>query len=312
MALEKIFKDFIHFAQCNELKIEGIAIADTDRVLLEHRFTPDQERNIYSHTKSYMSMAAGIAIEEGKLSLSDKLADMFPQYVPENADPRLLEITLENLLTMTSGFHRAYLMGADRRAGIGFPDYMEYMMTRPMLRNPGEEFCYSTADSILAGRMIEQATGQRLGAYLYRHVFSRLDQGWPQWENDPQGHPIGGGSMFMRLTEMMKLGQVFLADGKWKNQQIISSEWVKAATTKHVETNTESQEQNEWTCGYGYQFWMSPYPGAYRADGAYGQISTVLPESGLVVAVQCPEWGDFNKVRKGLHEELLNRIVEEI
>lgn len=311
MALEKIFKDFIHFAQCNELKIEGIAIADTDRVILEHRFTPDQERNIYSHTKSYMSMAAGIAIEEGKLSLSDKLADLFPQYVPENADPRLMEITLENLLTMTSGFHRAYLMGADRRAGIGFPDYMEYMMTRPILRNPGEEFCYSTADSILAGRMIEQATGQRLGEYLYRHVFSRLDQGWPQWENDPQGHPIGGGSMFMRLTEMMKLGQVFLANGKWKHERIISSEWVKAATTKHVETNTESQEQNEWTCGYGYQFWMSPYPGAYRADGAYGQISTVLPESGLVVAVQCPEWGDFNKVRKGLHEELLNRIVEE-
>ena len=64
MALEKIFRDFIHFAQCNELKIEGIAIADTDRVILEHRFTPDQERNIYSHTKSYMSMAAGIAIEE--------------------------------------------------------------------------------------------------------------------------------------------------------------------------------------------------------------------------------------------------------
>lgn len=312
MALEKIFKDFIHFAQCNELKIEGIAIADTDRVILEHRFMPDQERNIYSHTKSYMSMAAGIAIEEGKLSLSDKLVDLFPQYVPENADPRLLEITLENLLTMTSGFHRAYLMGADRRAGIGFPDYMEYMMTRPILRNPGEEFCYSTADSILAGRMIEQATGQRLGEYLYRHVFSRLDQGWPQWENDPQGHPIGGGSMFMRLTEMMKLGQVFLADGKWKHERIISSEWVKAATTKHVETNTESQEQNEWTCGYGYQFWMSPYPGAYRADGAYGQISTVLPESGLVVAVQCPEWGDFNKVRKGLHEELLNRIVEEV
>lgn len=312
MALEKIFKDFIHFAQCNELKIEGIAIADTDRVILEHRFMPDQERNIYSHTKSYMSMAAGIAIEEGKLSLSDKLADLFPQYVPKNADPRLLEITLENLLTMTSGFHRAYLMEADRRAGIGFPDYMEYMMTRPILRNPGEEFCYSTADSILAGRMIEQATGQRLGEYLYRHVFSRLDQGWPQWENDPQGHPIGGGSMFMRLTEMMKLGQVFLADGKWKHERIISSEWVKAATTKHIETNTESQEQNEWTCGYGYQFWMSPYPGAYRADGAYGQISTVLPESGLVVAVQCPEWGDFNKVRKGLHEELLNRIVEEI
>lgn len=310
MALEKIFKDFIHFAQCNELKIEGIAIADTDRVILEHRFMPDQERNIYSHTKSYMSMAAGIAIEEGKLSLSDKLVDLFPQYVPENADPRLLEITLENLLTMTSGFHRAYLMGADRRAGIGFPDYMEYMMTRPILRNPGEEFCYSTADSILAGRMIEQATGQRLGEYLYRHVFSRLDQGWPQWENDPQGHPIGGGSMFMRLTEMMKLGQVFLADGKWKHERIISSEWVKAATTKHIETNTESQEQNEWTCGYGYQFWMSPYPGAYRADGAYGQISTVLPESGLVVAVQCPEWGDFNKVRKGLHEELLNRIVD--
>ena len=308
MAIEKIFKDFIRFAQCNELKIEGIAIADENRVILEHRFLPDQERNIYSHTKSYMSMAAGIAIEEGKLSLSDKLASMFPQYVPENADPRLQEITLENLLTMTSGFHKAYLMGADRRAGIGFPDYMEYMMSRPIVCEPGSRFLYSTADSILAGRMIEKAVGMRLGVYLYERLFRKLNQGWPQWENDPQGHPIGGGGMHMTLTDMMKLGQLYLADGIWKGEQLISHNWIQEATKKQIDTEGE---QDIWKCGYGYQFWMSPYPGAYRADGAYGQISTVLPESGLVVAVQCPEWGDFNKVRTGLHEELLKRIVEE-
>ena len=78
----------------------------------------------------------------------------------------------------------------------------------------------------------------------------------------------------MCLTEMMKLGQVFLADGKWKNERIISSEWVKAATTKHVKTNTESQEQNEWTCGYGYQFWMSPYPGRI---GQMGHMDKSVP-----------------------------------
>lgn len=308
MRLEKIFNEFIEYSEKEKLYIEGIAIADEVQVLMEHHFTPDLPRNIYSHTKSYMATATGIAIEEGKLSLDNRLADFFPEYLPKQADSRLSEITLRNLLTMSSGFHKPYLMGKDRREGIGMPDYMEYMMSRPIVCEPGSRFLYSTADSILAGRMIEKAVGMRLGVYLYERLFRKLNQGWPQWENDPQGHPIGGGGMHMTLTDMMKLGQLYLADGIWKGEQLISHNWIQEATKKQIDTEGE---QDIWKCGYGYQFWMSPYPKAYRADGAYGQITTVLPEQNLVVAVQCPEYGDFEKVKRALHTKIFLPIIKD-
>lgn len=115
--MEKQFYGFVQSVQEEHLGVEAIAVADKDRILLEHHFTPDKERNIYSHTKSYMSTAAGIAISEGKLSLEDRLADFFPEKLPEEPQPELFEITLRHLLTMSSGFHHAYLMNADRRSG---------------------------------------------------------------------------------------------------------------------------------------------------------------------------------------------------
>lgn len=307
MSVEKLFQDFVAYAADRKLFIEGIAVADENRVLLEHRFVPDHARNIYSHTKSYMATAVGMALAEGKLSLDDRLADYFPAYVPGDPDPRLLQITLRNLLTMSSGFGHAYLMGDHRRQGVGFPDYLAYMMNLPMEQTPGTVFEYSTADSILAGRMVEQAVGENLAAYLYPRLFRRLGQGWPQWENDPMGHPIGGGGMYLSLTEMMKLGQLYLAGGMWQGERLVEDSWVREATRKQIET-PETEEDDVWRCGYGYQFWCSPYPGAYRADGAFGQISTVLPENGLVVAVQCPEWGDFSRVKQALHTEFLSQL----
>ena len=302
--LSSLFNDFIRYAEQVHLPIEGLAIADGSQVLFNHRFTPDLARNIYSHTKSYMVTAVGMAVSDGKLSLDDRLAEYFPESLPEDPDPRLLKIRLRDLLTMSSGFGQSYLMGKDRRAGVGMPDYVKYMLSRPMLMQPGKKFCYSTADSILAGRMVEKAVGVRLGEYLFERLHRPLGQGYPQWENCPQGHPIGGGGMYLKLTEMMKLGQLYLAEGRWEGQQLVDPAWVKEAASWKIATDGG----NVWDCGYGYQFWMSPYPQSYRADGAYGQISTVLPEKGLVVACQCPETGDFDRVRDALHAQFLSQL----
>ena len=100
---------------------------------------------------------------------------------------------------------------------------------------------------------------------------------------------------------MMKLGQLYLADGVWKGERLLSSLWIKEATRKQIETNGG----DSWNCGYGYQFWMMPQERAYRADGAFGQISIVLPKQGYVVAVQCSEFGNFEKVKQALNEIVL-------
>lgn len=304
MDYRKLFDEFVDYAKKTDMPIEAIAIADENAVLAEHHFAPDLARNIYSHTKSFMSTGVGIAVSRGLMSLDDKLAEYFPESVPENAPEALFRITLRDLLVMASGFGGAFLMNENRRAGEGAPDYMKYMLSLPMKAEPGKEFCYSTADSILALRMAQKAVGCRFGEFLYKEIFAPMGMGYPLWEHDAQGHPNGGGGMFLKISDMIKLGQLYLAGGVWKGQRLVDSAWIKQATSSQI----DNPGDDIWRCGYGYQFWLSPYPGSYRADGAYGQITTVLPKVGLAVSVQCPETGDFPVVKKALHEMVLTQL----
>ena len=100
--MEKQFYNFVKEVYDKQLGVEGIAIADGEKILMEHHFTPDQARNIYSHTKSYMSTAVGLAIADGKLSLDDRLAEFFPEAVPENAQPELFEKEVSNMVEVRS------------------------------------------------------------------------------------------------------------------------------------------------------------------------------------------------------------------
>ena len=201
------------------------------RYSVRWHYAANAPRNIYSHTKSFTVTAVGLAIEEGKLSLEDHVAEVFKDKLPSNPDPNLEKIQLKHLLCMSSGFGKALLMNADRRPGVGAPDYEKYMMAQPVPVEPGSAFCYSSADSILAAHMVERAVGKRMGEYLYEKVFQPLDMGWPLWEHDPQGHPNGGGGMYLTCTEMMKLGQLYLAEGNWKGEQIVSRDWVQEVST---------------------------------------------------------------------------------
>ena len=148
MGVIDMFNDFVKLIESESLPVEAVAIADGDDIIAERHFVPDQDRNIYSHTKSYVSTAIGIAIEDGLLSLDSRLVDSFPEYVPSDAQLELGQITLRHLLTMSSGFNHAYLMNPDRRSGVGAPDYLRYMFSRRVEVEPGSTFCYSSADSV--------------------------------------------------------------------------------------------------------------------------------------------------------------------
>ncbi len=295
MSLEQKFNDFVKLCGDKKLFIEGVAIADETKLLCEHHFRDDTARNIYSHTKSFASTAVGLAVDAGKLHLDDKVVDFFPESVPETPAENLDKITLKSLLTMSSGFNHAYLMGDGRRNGQGYPDYVKFMLSLPMEKLPGEKFCYSNGDTYLAARMAEKAMGMTLENILYQHLFTKMGIGWPAWEHDPMGHAFGASGLYLKLSDMIKLGQLYLADGKWQGERILSSDWVKAAGSRQIETH--GNDVCGWNDGYGYQFWLSPFPGAYRADGAYGQITTVLPEIGLTVAIQCPDFGKLDDVK---------------
>lgn len=294
----KSVSEFINALEKENPGVEAVILNIGGEEVIEKVFYPLAARNIYSHTKSFTSTAVGIAIDEGKISLDTKLSELFPEYLNLAVSKEITDIKLKHILTMSSGFGKPYLMGADRRAGVGYPDYMAYMFSRPVIDKPGTKFVYSTADSHLAARMVEKAVGKNINAYLYEKLFSKMDIGFPIWETDPQGHPIGGGGLHLSLRDMMKLGILYLNKGMWGNERIVSEEWVNLATTKKIDTgNTDN-----WGKEYGYQFWMGPNKCAFRADGAHGQLSFVIPSENAVLGIQCSDYNDFPKFQKLLNE----------
>ena len=134
------------------------------------------------------------------------------------------------------------------------------MMAQPVPLEPGSAFCYSSADSILAAHMSRTGRWQkRMGEYLYENYSNPLIWDGRSGEHDPQGHPNSGGGMYLTCTEMMKLGQLYLAEGNWKGKQIVSRDWVQEVSTPKF---TFEPSADLWHVGYGYQFWIGPYPGS--------------------------------------------------
>lgn len=271
---------------------EAIALYQNGELVLEHHFVPSLPRPVYSQTKSFVSTAAGMAIDEGKLSLDTKIIDLFPEYEPIITDERVKAIQLRHFLTMSSGLGGSLLMSANRRKGEGFPDYMAYMLSKPLQYSSGERFAYSNGDTHMAACMVQKAVGEPLLKYCCRKLFSKLDMGFPAWETDPDGTAFGGSGLYLTVTDMMKLGILYLNDGVWNGERLISQEWVRAAGSKQISTG----HPDPWNRSYGYQFWMiEQRPNAFRADGAYGQFTVILPEDNAVLATQCSEHNNLTR-----------------
>ena len=127
-------------------------------------------------------------------------------------------MTLRDCLMMASGVGQALLMGSKRYMGEGFPDYVKYLFSHPLLYKPGERHFYNNGDTYLCGRMVEKVTGKTLSAYLYEKMFKKMDIGYPAWEIDPQGHAFGASGLCLEISNMIKLGQLYVANGVWNGE----------------------------------------------------------------------------------------------
>lgn len=279
-----------------EYGFEGIiALSAENEVLFERRWIDDYHRDIYSNTKSFTSAAVGMAIHDGILDIDARPVDFFSQS-PNQSGSFLDELTLKDLLTMRSGFGKPLLMYFDRRAGIGARDYVSYIMSQPLVKRPGSQYLYSTADSILAGCMVEKACGTSLLTYLQDKFFSLAQIDYPIWESDLLGHSCGGSGLHLKLRDMTKLGVLYLNGGMYDGVRLFPEEWVDQSFYPHVVTN---RGYVSW--GYGYFWKISTDQKVYRASGSFGQDTLVIPSLDLVIGVQCREG---TRAAEMLHDEV--------
>ncbi len=259
--------------------------------------TPTTYWDTESVTKSVMSALVGIALADGDLdSVDQTLAELLPEYA-EAMRPAVAGTTLEQVLTMTGGFPGD---PADPEAQFIFADDPTAAVLASADRPPGQEFRYSNGGSHLTAAILEKATGMSVLQYARSRLFeplgidsepafeplmrrSEIDEyeaaafAWPV---DPQGRHAGFGLLKLLPRDLARIGQLYLDEGKWENEQLLPADWVAASTTTQVEVNDQAS-------GYGYLWWIKDDGDApaYLAWGFGGQAIRVIPDRGLVVAL---------------------------
>ena len=259
-----------------------------------HPFAQGSLHDIASVTKSFMSTLIGIAMDKGYIeSTEEHVLDFFPERTVANLDANKGAMTLEDLLTMRSGLECINQpTEVTLEQMMASPDWVQFALDLPMAAEPGTRFVYCSPNVHLLSAIIQEATGMSALAFAQEHLFGPLGVSDVIWPPGPQGNNWGWGEMKLGPHDMAKLGYLYLNEGLWDGQQILSSAWVKAAT---------SSVQPVSIGYYGYLWWLTSVPhDLYRADGRGGQTILVLPQQNLVVVTTGGGGRDLNRVLETL------------
>ena len=242
---------------------------------------PGRTADIYSVTKSVLSALVGIAMDQGRLdSLDHKVIEYFPEYFYPTTDPRMTQVTLRDLLTMSAGFWWVEDSAIEARWQAS-SNWVEAAINLKFIDQPGTSFTYSSANTQLLSAILTRLTGQSLRDYAQRNLFTPL--GIPatrwHWGVDDQGYAIGGFAMNLQPRDMARFGYLYLNQGYWAGRQIISPEWIQQSTRAQIRTGMGVE--------YGYLWWVHPWPDrpAFEAIGYGGQSIYIAPSLDLVVVV---------------------------
>jgi CubicO group peptidase (beta-lactamase class C family) len=240
-------------------------------------FARDRLHRLYSLSKSFTSMAVGLAQGEGLLSVDDLVLQHFGAQAPAEPGGHLARMRVRDLLTMTAGHDTD-----PSDAVFSGRHWVRDFLAQPVEHEPGTHFQYNTASTYMLSALVQKVTGQRLLDYLGPRVLTPLGITGVTWEQSPEGIDIGGSGLSATTEDIACFGWLLLNDGVWQGRRLLPEGWVAEATGPRVSNGDDPE--SEWAQGYGYQFWRCTHR-AFRADGAFGQLAVVVPDQDVVVAI---------------------------
>lgn len=274
--------------------------------------------SLQSVTKSVTSVALGIAIDKGLISGVEAPAmSFFEAYAPDLSDARKGEMRLEDLLTMRSGIewnentpytdpeNSCILMEAS-------DEWVPFVLGHPMDADPGTVWEYNSGASVLLGKIVQVATGQRIDAWAKEQLFDPIGIEDFYWKITPSGEVDTEGGLYLSAQDLARVGYLFLRNGVWDERRIVSEEWVRASTSPVV--TDILPENGRADSGYGYQWWVPDHDGentlVFAGNGYGGQFLLVAPDHDIVAVFN--GWNIHGGARASTWRALQERIIPAI
>jgi CubicO group peptidase (beta-lactamase class C family) len=281
-----------------------------------HPYHRDTElHTLQSVTKSVTSVALGIAVDRGLIPGTHAPAlSVLERLGPDSSDPRWKAMTLEDLLTMRSGIewnedtpyddptNSCIIMEASE-------EWIPFVLGRPMDADPGTVWEYNSGASVLLGAILQTATGQRVDRWTEEQLFGPLGIDSYYWKITPSGEVDTEGGLYLSPHDLARIGYLFLRNGMWGDERIVSQEWVEASTSPLVPDILPDNGRPD--SGYGYQWWVPDHdgesPAVFAGNGYGGQFLLVAPELDLVAVFN--GWNIHDRPRASAWRALQERII---
>jgi CubicO group peptidase (beta-lactamase class C family) len=287
---EKIDEMMHEILSGNDRNIHSILLIKNGKLVLEEYFYGYNREKLHflaSVSKSITSVLIGISIDQ-KLTadVETKAYELFSKYIGTKWIDQKYPITLQHVLTMAAGLdwnamkysrrdprHTTYQM-------YDSGDPIEFVLERNLIEKPGEKFYYNSGLTILLGEIVKNTSGLYIDEFAGQYLFTSLGISDYHWDKFPDGTIQTDGGLHLRPRDMAKIGYMMLKDGKWKDKQIVSKEWVEESTKRHIDARG---------IGYGYQWWIGKPKinnqtiKVLFASGHGGQKIFIIPKLDLVV-----------------------------
>ncbi len=287
--------------------IDSVLVVRNGYIVFEQYFNPEHNQNslhsIFSCTKSVLSTLIGVAIDKGCVENGDQeVLDFFPNQTFANPDPLKDSIKIKHLLTMTSGldWHEFDVSYYDPNNSfsqlVTSTSWIQYVLDRPMVADPGEIWNYNTGDFHLLSAVLQNATGLPARDFAANSLAAPMGIVDLSWQTDPQGVNFGGSGLELTPRSMAKVGFLYLNNGTWDGQQLVSKDWVDRSTSSHYSVDA--------TTDYGYGWWRKPNLQTYYALGYAGQLIYVVQQYDLVVV-----FTSFEETRWPYYDLLVHYVL---
>jgi len=280
------------------------------------RFEAKPRFETYSVSKTVAGLGAGIALEEGLITLDERISDTFKEESYDVTNENALDITVRHLLTMTAGLSET-MMWRDGYERKHERDWVRFFYTAGKFDNkPGTVFLYNNACPYMLGALIQKKTGQNLREYLRYRLFEPIGIHNVEWGSCPMGRTIAANGLSVNADELGQFGQLLANGGIYNGKRIVSEAFVKDMMTSYSETGEYIPADPPVKAGYGYQTWIDGVNHAAYMWGIFGQYCIVLPEKNAVITVISLDKNDggsngnydTSPVRKLIWDRLVSQI----